>query len=123
MATILSRWLQQTLEELEKEMERKIFFKAAVNGKVIASISGCLNGEAVAVDGLAVHPYFQKTVVGRRLLAEIEGAFRGEKEFQIFVGDKSERLLNDLAESGYQKFKTEAFTPKITWVYLRKERK
>ncbi len=114
---------QQTLEELEKEMERKIFFKAAVNGQVIASICGCLNGEAVALDGLAVHPYFQKTVVGRRLLAEIEGAFREEKEFQIFVGEKSERLLNDLAESGYQKFKTEAFTPKIKWVHLRKKRK
>jgi hypothetical protein len=28
-----------------------------------------------------------------------------------------------LTESGYQKFKTEVFTPKITWVHLRKERK
>jgi ech hydrogenase subunit C len=114
---------QQTLEELQKEMERKIFFKAAVNGQVIASVCGCLNGEAVALDGLAVHPYFQKTVVGRRLLAEIEGAFHEGKEFQIFIGEKSGRLLNDLAESGYQKFKTEVFTPKITWVHLRKERK
>jgi ech hydrogenase subunit C len=114
---------QQSLEELEKEMERKTFFKAEVNGKIIASVCGCLNGETVALDGLAVHPYFQKTVVGQRLLAEIEGAFREAKEFQIFIGEKSERLLKVLAESGYQKFRTEVFTPKITWVHLRKERK
>jgi ech hydrogenase subunit C len=114
--------LQQTLEDLQEEFDRKCFFKAAVNGKIIGSISGCLNGGTLNVDGLAVHPYFQNTVVARRLLAEIEGAFREAKCFETCVGNKSARLLQDLNESGYQKFKTEVFTPKITWVYLRKER-
>jgi ech hydrogenase subunit C len=114
--------LQQTLEELQQEFDRKFFFKAVVNGKIIGAISGSLNGETVNVDGLAIHPYFQNTVVARRLLAEIEGGFRGVKRFEIFIGNKSERLLQDLAASGYVTFKSEVFTPKITWIYLRKER-
>ncbi len=113
--------LQQTLEELQEEFDRKFFFKAVVNGKVIGSIAGYLNGEMVNVDGLAVHPYFQAAGVGRRLLEVMEEAFRGAKRFEIFVGSKSTRLLQDVAQAGYQNFKTEVFTPKITWVYLRKE--
>ena len=55
-------------------------------------------------------------------LAEIEGGFRGVKRFETFIGNKSERLLQDLVASGYVTFKSEVFTPKITWIYLRKER-
>jgi hypothetical protein len=79
----------------------------------------------VNVDGLAVHPYFQKTVRGpERLLDEIEQAFPGKRNR---VPDRhretrASACFKELAESGYQKFKTEVFTPKITWVYLRKER-
>jgi len=114
--------LQQTLEELQQEFERKSFFKAVVNGKIIGAIGGCLNGETVNVDDPAVHPYFQGTGVARRLLAETEQAFGGAKRFEIFTGHKNQRLLHNLAESGYQNLKSEVFTPKITWMYLRKER-
>jgi ech hydrogenase subunit C len=114
--------LQQSLEELQQEFDRKFFFKAVLNGKIIGSISGCLNGEVVHVDGLAVHPYFQNTGVAGRLLGELEEGFRGVKRFETFVGHKNERLIQQLAKLGWQNFKTEVFTPKITWIYLRKER-
>ncbi len=114
--------LQQTLEELEQEFDRKFFFKAVVNGKIIGSICGCLNGEIVNVDGPAVHPYFQNNGVAGRLLEEIDGAFRGAKRFETFTGNKSERQLRELIGAGYEQFKTEVFTPNITWIYLQKER-
>jgi ech hydrogenase subunit C len=115
--------LQQTLEELQKELDWKFFFKAVVNGKIIGSISGCLKGETASVDRPSVHPYFQNTDVARRLLEVIEEVFRGIKRLETFAANKNQRLLQDLVESGYEIFKTEVFTPKITWVYLQKERK
>ena len=115
--------LQQTLEELQKEFDKKYFFKAEVNGKVIGSVSAWLDGETVRVDGLAVHPYFEGAGVAGRLLAECEAAFRGVKRFETFIGNKSERQLKVLEEAGYKNFKTEVFTPKITWIHLRKELK
>jgi ech hydrogenase subunit C len=114
--------LQQTLEELEAEFDRKSFFKAVINGKFVGSVSGALDGGMVNVDGLAVHPYFLGAGVAGRLLDAIEQAFPGAKQLQTVIGNKSLRLLQELAQSGYQNFKTEVFTPKITWNYLRKER-
>ncbi len=113
--------LQESLEQLRLDFERKFFFKAVVNGKVIGSIAGRLDGKTVNVDGLAVHPYFQNTGVAVSLLIEIEEGFKGIKQFETFVGNKNQRLLQDLVEMGYREFKTEVFTPKTTWIYLRKE--
>ena len=113
--------LQESLEQLRLEFERKFFFKAVVNGKIIGSIAGRWDGQTVNVDGLAVHPYFQNTGIAGRLLMEIEEGFKGVKRFETFVGNKNERLLQDLVELGYREFKTEVFTPKVTWIYLRKE--
>jgi hypothetical protein len=45
------------------------------------------------------------------------------KRFETFIGNKSERQLKVLEEAGYKNFKTEVFTPKITWIHLRKELK
>jgi len=114
--------LQQTLEDTEREFERKLIFKAVVNGKIIGSVSGCRDGEWVRVDGLAVHPYFQDAGVAGCLLKEIESAFPESKRFETYLGHKSARSLDQFGQAGYQNFKTEVFTPKITWIYLRKER-
>jgi ech hydrogenase subunit C len=114
--------LKQSLEQLQEEFVRRSIFKAVVNGKIIGSISGCLNGDTVVMDGLAVHPYFQNTEVARGLLEAVEGAFGGGKRFEIFTGNKNEGALQALAAAGYQNFKTEVFTPKISWIYLKKER-
>jgi ech hydrogenase subunit C len=113
---------QQTAAELEQEMESKTFFKAVLNGKVIGSVCGSAINGTVSIEGFAVHPYFNNTVVARRLLGEIEGSFGKGKEFHIAVGEKSDRLLTELAQSGYQRYKMEPFSPKITRVWLKKEK-
>ena len=40
----------------------------------------------------------------------------------LFTGHRSERNLRQFRKLGYQEFKTEPFTPAITWIYLQKER-
>ena len=78
--------MQQTLEELEKESDRQMLFKAVVNGKVIGSLASIQQFDSVNLTGLAVHPYFRNSGVVARLLRELEEAFPAAKRFETFVG-------------------------------------
>jgi ech hydrogenase subunit C len=138
--------LQQTLEELEDEFDRRpnreasslgaretrkdpekdrdhvVFLKAVVNGRIIGAVRGYEVDDTAYLSRVIVHPYFQGMGIGRRLTEEIEKAFPGVKRFEIFTGHRSERNLRQFRKLGYQEFKTEPFTPAITWIYLQKER-
>lgn len=136
--------LQQTLEELEDDFERRpkhqatvlgaraahgphpaadqvVFLKAVVNGKIIGSIRGYAIGPTAYLSRLMVHPYFWRRGIGRRLLGEIEQAFPQVTRFETFTGHQSKRSLSQLAQRGYTTFKTKPFTPAITWVYLQRQ--
>jgi ech hydrogenase subunit C len=138
--------MHQTLQELESDFERAfdrvaalaesqdpagdhrheadqiVFLKAVVNGKIIGSARGFALGETAYLRRLIVHPYFRGRGIGRRLLKEIENAFPDVKRFEAKTGHQSKRNLYQLAKGGYQVFRTEPFTPHITWVYLQKDR-
>jgi N-acetylglutamate synthase-like GNAT family acetyltransferase len=125
--------LQQTLDELQKDFEgagsngaaqadQVTFLKAVVNGKIIASARAYSVGDSAYVKRVVVHPYFQRRGIGGRLVGEIEQAFSHVKRFEVFTGSKSERTLKQFRKLGYEEFKTEQFTPAITWVYMQKER-
>ena len=117
--------LQQTLEELQKDFERpeQVFIKTVVNGKIIGSMRGHAVSDTAFLSRVLVHPYFRGRGIGRRLVDEIEKAFPNAKRFEVKTGHRSERNLYQFRKMGYQEFKTEQFTPAITWVYLQKERK
>jgi ech hydrogenase subunit C len=115
--------LQQTLGELQNDFDRAVFVKAVVNGKIVGSVRGQTSDGTALVSGISVHPYFQRRDIGRRLVDEIEKAFPNSKRFEAFTGRPNAHGLQLLSQAGYQEFKTEPFTPAITWVYLQKERK
>jgi ech hydrogenase subunit C len=139
--------LQQTLEDLENDFERKpqreatvlgargvqessvsdsdriIFLKAVVNGKIIGTIRGYAMDGTAYLSRLSVHPYFRRRGIGRRLLDEMEQLFPQVNRFETKTGHQSKRNLYQLAKRGYQTFKTEPFTPTITWVYLQKDQR
>ena len=115
--------LQQTLEELEQDFERMILLKAVVNGKIIGAVRGHAVADTAYLSRVVVHPYFRRRGIGRRLLDKIERAFPDVERFEAKTGHQSKRNLFQYARLGYQTFKTEPFTPTITWVYLQKERK
>ena len=117
--------LQQTLEELQKDFERpeQVFIKTVVNGNIIGSVRGHAVDDTACISRVIVHPYFRGRGIGRRLVEEIEKAFPNAKRFEVKTGHRSERNLFQFHAQGYQEFKTEPFTPAITWVYLQKERK
>jgi len=139
--------LQQSLDDLENEFERMpnreagllgargathstdaaqdriLFLKAVVNSKIIGSVRGYALDDTAHVSRMMVHPYFRGRGIGRRLLTEIEQAFPTVRQFEAFTGHKSRRNLFQLEKRGYQIVKTEPFSPTISWVYLRKDRK
>jgi ech hydrogenase subunit C len=136
--------LQQSLEDLESDFERRpqreatvlgergaaaedpndrvVFLKAVVNGKIIGSIRGYVVDDSAYLSRMIVHPYFRRRGIGRRLLEEIEGAFPQVARFEAKTGHHSKRNLFQLTHRGYEIFKQEPFTPAITWVYLQKQR-
>jgi ech hydrogenase subunit C len=117
--------LHQTLEELQKEFDQpgQMFLKTVINGKIIGSMRGHALNDTAYLSRVLVHPYFRGRGIGRRLVEETEKAFPGAKRFEVKTGHKSERNLFQFRAQGYEQFKTEPFTPAITWVYLQKERK
>jgi len=137
--------LQQTLEELASEFERRpqreasllgargcgpedendrvIFLKAVVNGKIIGSIRGFAVDGTAYLSRMIVHPYFRKRGIGRRLLDDIEKEFPNVERFEAKTGHRSKRNHLQLTRRGYQSFKTEPLTPNINWVYFEKLRK
>ena len=115
--------LQQSLADLEKDFETKIFLKAVVNGKIIAAFRGYAEGDTAHLLRLIVHPYFRGRGLGPKLIREMEQRFPNATRFEAFTGHKSKRNLYVFKTLGYEQFKTEPFTPSITWVYLEKIRK
>ena len=114
--------LQQTLKQLAEDFDRMVFLKAVVNGKIIGSVRGYVQQDTAHLSRMIVHPYFQGRGLARRLMTDLEGKFPEVKRYEAFTGHKSKRNLNTLAKLGYQTFKTEQFSPTITWVYLQKDR-
>jgi GNAT superfamily N-acetyltransferase len=114
--------LEQTLEQLKSDFDRMTFLKAVVNGKIIGSVRGYADGGTAHVSRVIVHPYFRGRGIGRQLLEEIEQAFPDVARFEAFTGHQSKRNLYQLGRRGYQQFKSEPFTPGITWIYLQKHR-
>lgn len=139
--------LQQTLEDLQNDFERRpareasllgaradgghgpdesdriVFIKAVVNGKIIGSIRSYAIDDTAYPSRMMVHPYFRGRGIGRRLLQEIEQAFPQCRRFETKTGHHSKRNHFQLAKLGYSQFKTEPFSPAVTWVYFQKERK
>jgi ech hydrogenase subunit C len=116
--------LEQTLPEIEAEFDRMIFLKTVVNGKIVGSIRGHVDGTTAHINRCIVHPYFQRRGIGRRLLGDIEKLFPPEvTRFETFTGHKSKRNLFIYEKLGYQVFKTEPFLPTVQRVFMQKERK
>lgn len=114
--------LQQSLADLGVDFDQKVFLKAVVNGKIIASFRGYAEGDTAHLARLIVHPYFRGRGIGGKLISEMELMFPNARRFVAFTGHKSKRNLYVFKSLGYEQFKTEPFTPSITWVYLEKFR-
>ena len=112
--------LTQTLEELISDFGIKTILKIEYMGKIIASGQSYLTENRCHIGRMVVHPDFQGQGIGSILMSELEGAFPGSSEYEIFTGEKSSRNLGMYERRGYHRFKT-AKLGKTNVIFLRRK--
>jgi ech hydrogenase subunit C len=115
--------LRQTLPEMTSQFATRVFLKAVVNGKIIGSIRGGLEGDTVHVSRLIVHPFFWMRGIGTKLINAIEAEFPDARRFETFTGQKSRYTMSPYQSLGWAAFKTEKVSEQRERVYLEKTRK
>ena len=66
-----------------------------------------------------VHPEMQKKGIGTKLLLEIENEYPSQK-YELFTSTKSISNIRLYEKLGYKKYKEEAVSEELQFVYLEK---
>jgi ribosomal protein S18 acetylase RimI-like enzyme len=114
--------LHQTIDEILSEFESKVFLKVEKGNKIVGSVRGQVNKGTCYIGKLIVHPESQNRGIGRRLLEEIERRFSNADCYELFTGHKSGKNLYLYKKMGYEKFKEDELSSKLTLIYLQKYR-
>lgn len=101
-------------------MQSRVFLKAADRGRIIGSVRAYLHRRACYIGRLIVHPHYQNRGLGRELMGAIEGCFPGAGRYELFTGHLSARNLYLYQKLGYQKFRSEQVSEKLTMIFLEK---
>ena len=116
--------LRQTLEEMRRDFDTRVFIKAVVGGKIIGSLRGNLADDGTAhLTRLIVHPYFWRQGIGKRLVEEIESCFPRAARFETFMGDKSRHTMEPYEQLGYVPVRQEKVTEHRGRTYFARDRK
>ncbi len=115
--------LKQTLDEMRKDFETRVFIKAVVGGKIIGSVRGYMVGDTTAhITRLIVHPYFWKQGIGTRLVQEAEDNFPHAARFETFTGQKSRHTMEPYQRLGYVPVRQEKVSEHRDRVYFARDR-
>jgi GNAT superfamily N-acetyltransferase len=112
--------LTQTLEEIEADFAKQVFLKVVVDGRIVGSVRAHVREGTCFVGRLIVHPDFQNRGIGTMLLNGIEEVFYDAERFELFTGSRSEKNLYLYQKLGYQMFRGEELTDKVSLAFLEK---
>ena len=112
--------LTQTLNSLQDDFEKQVFFKVSVNGKIVGSVRGYVDNGTCYIGRLIVHPEFQNQGIGKQLMNKIESFFKYAERYELFTGHRSERNLYLYQKLGYSAYKTEQVNDNLALVFLEK---
>jgi ech hydrogenase subunit C len=115
--------LRQTLADMREDFMGKVFMKAVINGKIIGSVRGWMEGDSAHLGRLIVHPHFWKKGLGTQLVRAIEAAFPQARRFQTFTGQKSTHTMEPYQKLGYKPFRQEKVSELRERVYFQKSRR
>jgi ribosomal protein S18 acetylase RimI-like enzyme len=114
--------LTQTLEGVVADFARHVVLKASLDGRLVGSVRGRLDGATCFVARLIVHPDVQDRGIGTALMRQLEQRFPEAERFELFTGVLSERPLHLYDKLGYRAIRTERQTDKVDIVFLEKPR-
>jgi ribosomal protein S18 acetylase RimI-like enzyme len=113
--------LQQTLEELIEESEGQIFLKATINGKIVGTSRGRLDGKICRISKLMVRPEHQNQGIGHKLMMAVENEFNAQI-FELRTGHLDEKNISLYEKLGYVLTgEREQITDTLWFVRMRKE--
>jgi len=112
--------LTQSLDQIQKDFQQQIVFKASLKGRIIGSVRGYLENGTCHIGRLIVHPEFQNQGIGTSLMNKIEQHMSKAKRFELFTGERSVRNLYLYHKLGYRILRSERLTGKTTIVFMEK---
>ena len=115
--------LKQTLKELINEISNKYVLKALIDENIIGSIRGYYENDTCYIEKLMVHPHYQNTGIGKKLMIAIENHFNYAKRYELFTGYKSEKNIYLYTKMNYKIYDTKDITENLKLVYLEKNNK
>jgi len=115
--------LHQTMGEIRDEFQNQLFLKVIKDNKIIGSVRAYEKNDTCFVGKLIVEPSYQNAGIGTRLMAEIENRFQHVKRFELFTGYKSKKNLYLYSKIGYQEFRRQKISEKLTIIFLEKVKK
>ena len=115
--------LTQTLDQIKADFATKVFLKAVAGADIVGSVRGYQEKGTCYIERLIVQPAFQGQGTGTALMRHIESVFSEAKRFELFTGHRSERNIRLYQKLGYQAFRREPVTERLTFVFMEKRRK
>lgn len=112
--------LLQTLNEILEEFSKRIFLKAFINDLLVGSVRAHQKAETCYVGRLIVHPSYQNQGIGTILVKKIESHFKNVKRFEIFTGERDKKNIYLYQKLGYNIFKNEYISEKLTLFFMEK---
>jgi len=94
--------LIETLEEIQIAFQSQTFLKYVENSKILGSVRGFVEKDICHIGRLIVHPDYQNSGIGTKLMYEIEKNFDTCARFELFTGHKSIRNLHLYKKLGYK---------------------
>jgi len=114
--------LNQSLSELEADIENQLVLKATLDEWIIGSVRAFVEDGCAYIGRLIVHPEFQNRGLGRWLMETIEAQFPCVRRYELFTGDRSQKNLSFYGKLGYQATKHQGASQKVTLVFMEKKR-
>ncbi|MCR5227190.1 MAG: GNAT family N-acetyltransferase [Eubacterium sp.] len=123
--------LKETLEEVIEEYNNGIVLKMVFdesekdtelsneNGKIIGSVRAYEKDGTAYIGKLMVHPDFRGQGYGTKLLNEIQ-KYYSNKRYELFTSTRSVDNISLYEKNGFKKFKQEAVTDELIFVYMEK---
>ena len=115
--------MRQTLEELTEEAKHHITLKAVIDGKIVGTARGCMEGEACHISKVIVHPDHWNRGIGKRLVVAVEDIFDNQL-YVLVTGHKDEKNIALYKKLGYEicDVPMEKITPTLFFIHMRKEK-
>ncbi|OGV55988.1 MAG: hypothetical protein A2017_07905 [Lentisphaerae bacterium GWF2_44_16] len=118
--------MKQTLEEISEEFKSKVFLKASIDGRIVASVraSRSLENEKICfIEKLFVHPDFRKRGIADKLLSAIQEHFPEAASFELGTGKLSAGNIRLYEKAGFRIYGEKTSSPcGVSMVLMRKNK-